>query len=419
MTPQDKNFITRIQLQQLMTATGNVNEQDPDASLSEDFYYQVYNQIENRPRQNPQQPLSNFAQTYLFRTGGRQGGVGRRQRGGDSHMQRMEQQVQRAVEAAKAKPKNKQLVIEGSLGKISFSNAKTPKPLLNIKRHDSTNVTNQPSSKKAQAALSTTDRKAILRNIEAVYTDLMKMEDHDRRIPPQPTEDDDPAAVQQLLDWQQAFQNMNEQLWTDLKVTEPILPDSAILHPFIAFLSYPKGKKAIPRIFNHIDETQRLTILTMIIIHLDILDVIRQAQPGAQPSAMSREQVDLFMQAVMPSLFSSVTDAPLNIIIGFLGLVTQRVNLSAVARTRVGLEVLTMLLSRAAILKAVEATDDQTWEQWLGTYNQFFDLLEPLLREVFPSSVNTGQDQYVWQFLAATGSGANPEQQQRLVLAVK
>ena len=419
MTPQDKNFITRIQLQQLMTATGNVNEQDPDASLSEDFYYQVYNQIENRPRQNPQQPLSNFAQTYLFRTDGRQGGVGRRQRGGDSHMQRMEQQVQRAVEAAKAKPKNKQLVIEGSLGKISFSNAKTPKPLLNIKRHDSSHTSNQPGSKRAQAALSTTDRKAILKNIEAVYSTLMKMEDHDRCLPSPPTEDGDPAAVSQVVEWQQTFQDLNQQLWTELKVTEPILPDSAILHPFIAFLSYPKGKKAIPRIFNHIDENQRLTILTMIIIHLDILDVIRQAQPGTRPSPMSREQVDLFLQAVMPSLFSYVTDAPLNIIIGLLGLVIERVNLSAVARTRVGLEVLTMLLSRAAIVKAIEATDDQTWEQWVGTYNSFFDLLEPLLGEVFPTSVNAGQDQYVWQFLAATGSGANPEQQQRLVLAVK
>lgn len=419
MTPQDKNFITRIQLQQLMTATGNVNEQDPDSSLSEDFYYQVYNQIENKPKQNPQQPLSNFAQTYLFRTGGRQGGMGKRQRGGDSHMQRMEQQVQRAVEAAKAKPKNKQLVIEGSLGKISFSNAKTPKPLLNIKRHDSSNVTNQQSSKKAQGALSTTDRKAILKNIEAVYSTLMKIEDHDRRLPPPPTEDSDPAAVQQVMDWQQAFQDLNQKLWMDLKVTEPILPDSAILHPFIAFLSYPKGKKAIPRIFTHIDGNQRLTILTMIMVHLDILDVIRQAQPKAQPSPMSREQVDLFLQAVMPSLFSYVTEAPLNIVIGLLDIVTERVNLSAVARTRVGLEVLTMLLSRAAIVKATEATDDQTWDQWLGIYNRFFDLLEPLLGEVFPASVNAGQDQYVWQFLAATGSGANPEQQQRLVLAVK
>ena len=423
MTPQDKNFITRIQLQQLMTATGNVNEQDPDASLSEDFYYQVFNQIENRPRQNPQQPLSNFAQTYLFRTGGRQGVIGRRQRGGDSHVQRMEQQVQRAVEAAKAKPKNKQLVIEGSLGRISFSNAKTPKPLLSIKRQDSNDSSRHPSNQKAQqTTLSTTNRKVILRNIESVFSTLMRMEDHDRHVPPSPTQDIDPAAIQAIQGWQHVFHDLNQKLWTDLRVTEPILPDSAILHPFIAFLSYPKGKKAIPRIFNHIDENQRLTILTMIMVHLDILDVIRLAQPlrnGTQPSSVAREQIDLFLQVVMPSLFSYVTEAPLNIVIGLLGLIVERVNLNAVVRTRVGLEVLTMFLSRAAIVKAIETPDDQTWDHWLGLYSQFFDLAEPLLGDIFPGSVDAGHDQYVWQFLAATGSGANPEQQQRLVLAVK
>ncbi len=422
MTPQDKNFITRIQLQQLMTATGNVNEQDPDASLSEDFYYQVYNQIENRPRHNPQQPLSNFAQTYLFRTGGRQVGMGRRHRGGDSHMQRMEQQVQRAVEAAKAKPKNKQLVIEGSLGKISFSNAKTPKPLLNIKRYDGESG-NRPGSKRVpQVALSTTDRKAILKNLEAVYMDLMRMEDHDRRQPPPLIENDDAITIQRAVDWQQTWNELNQKLWMDLKVTEPVMPDSAILHPFIALLSYPKGKKAIPRIFNHINETQRLTILTMIILHLDILDVIRLAQPqlrGAQPSTVALEQIDLFLLAVMPSLFSYVTEAKLDMVIGMLGLVIERVNLNAVARTRVGLELLTMILSRAAIIKVTEKTNDDTWEEWLAVYNRFFDMIELSLSDIFPTAVNAGQDQYVWQFLAATGSGAGPEQQQRLVIAVK
>lgn len=421
MTPQDKNFITRIQLQQLMTAAGNVNEPDPDASLSEDFYYQVYNQIENRPRQNPQQPLSNFAQTYLFRTGGRQGGMGKRYRGGDSHMQRMEQQVQRAVEAAKAKPKNKQLVIEGSLGKISFSNAKTPKPLLNIKRHDSTDLSDR-QSKKPQAALSITDRKAILKNIEAVYSTLMKMEDHDRGQRPPLTAESDPLAIQYAIDWEQTFRDLNQKLWTDLKVTEPIMEESAILHPFITFLSYPKGKKAIPRIFNHIDENQRLTILTMVIVNLDVLDVIRlaQSQPQCPHSpSMAHEQIDFFLQAVMPSLFSCVTEAALNIVIGMLGLIIERVNLNVVARTRVGLEILTMILSRAAIIKALDAPEDNIWDQWLTVYDRFFDMVEPFLGDIFSTSVNAGQDQYVWQFLAASGSGANPEQQQRLVLAVK
>jgi hypothetical protein len=31
MTPQDKNFITRIQLQQLVAAAGNVADSDPEA----------------------------------------------------------------------------------------------------------------------------------------------------------------------------------------------------------------------------------------------------------------------------------------------------------------------------------------------------------------------------------------------------
>src|SRR5277367_4968522 len=92
MTPQDKNFITRIKLQQLVTATGNVNDPNPEAALSEDFYYQVYSQIRGAPRQHPHQPLGHFAQTYLFQTGGRMGGGNRRNMiNGDNHKQRMQQ----------------------------------------------------------------------------------------------------------------------------------------------------------------------------------------------------------------------------------------------------------------------------------------------------------------------------------------
>ena len=412
MTPQDKNFITRIQLQQLMTATGDIHDSSSDTALSEDFYYQVYNQIENRPRQHPNQPLSNFAQTYLFQTGSRQGGMNRRHNRGDNHMHRMQQQVQRAVEAAKAKPKNKQLVIEGSLGKISFSNAKTPKPLLNIKKND----------KIPQATLSATDRKAILKNIESVYSSLMAIEDHDRQTPPEVGNESDPTRAEALAQWRQVFTALKQRLWSELKVMEPIIPDSPVMHPFIAFLSYPKGKKAIPRVFSHVDQEQRLTILTIIMVQLDSLDVIRSVQPqlaAKQSPSVAREQVDLFLQTVMPSLFSYVTEAPLSIIIGLIGLVIERVNVSAVVRSRVGLEILTMLLSQAEIIRKAEATNQGEWEQWLGVYNRLFNTVEPLLAIIFPESVSVSQDVYVWQFLATVGTGANPEQQQRLVLAVK
>jgi DNA topoisomerase 2-associated protein PAT1 len=55
----------------------------------------------------------------------------------------------------------------------------------------------------------------------------------------------------------------------------------------------------------------------------------------------------------------------------------------------------------------------------VSVYNKFFDALEPTLPHIFPGTVNTGEDVYVWQFLAAIGIGASPDQQQRLVMAVK
>jgi DNA topoisomerase 2-associated protein PAT1 len=224
MTPQDKNFITRIQLQQLMAATGGLEEHGPEAALTEDFYYQVYCQIRGTPRQNQHQPANQFAQTYLFQTGGRYGMNRRHHRGGDNHMQRMEQQVQRAVEAAKAKPKNKQLVIEGSLGKISFSNSKTPRPLLNIKRPDaegSHGAGRRPSRGHAHDP-PVFDRKTTLRNIENVYDSLMKLEDHERRMPPPLTPESDPVAIQAHMEWQTEIQKLHKTLWEDLKIMEPI-----------------------------------------------------------------------------------------------------------------------------------------------------------------------------------------------------
>ena len=214
MTPYDKNFITRIQLQQLVTATGGADDDGPEATLAEDFYYQVFSQIY---RARPDLPPDQFAQTYLNQLSWK-GGSRRYPRGGETHMRRMEQQVQRAVEAAKARPKNKQLVVEGSLGKISFSNAKTPKPLLNIKRND-TPTAPAPRPRHEQ---SVAGRKAILRDVEKVYSSLMGIEDCERHQPQQPREESSGDEIQAYMDWRQRFTRLNQALWNDWKVLEPI-----------------------------------------------------------------------------------------------------------------------------------------------------------------------------------------------------
>ncbi|KAF6831737.1 topoisomerase II-associated protein pat1-like protein [Colletotrichum musicola] len=419
MTPQDKNFVTRIQLQQLVSATGNPIDHSNDDALAEDFYYQVLSQIRGGQRQNPNQPLNNFAQTYLFQTGSRQGNMRRQGRTAENHVQRMEQQVQRAVEAAKNKPKNPQLVIAGSLGKISFSNAKTPKPLLNIKRTESSGEAQRPGNGKRHGETTALDRKAILRNIENVFSIIMKMEDHTRYMPPPPTNGNDEEFHAKHQEWLQAANALNAQLWANLKVHEPIGATS--IHPFIAFLSFPKGKKAIPRVFRNLNFEQRTTILTMIILHLDQLDVVRGAlmtDGEVNLNAAMRESIDLFSATVMPSLFAYFNDTELDIVTGVLGLITK-LNIDLIARTRVGCSMLTLILSRAELLKQGGGGNPQLWGEWEQTFNMFFNILEPTLHHIFPGSVNTGEDVVVWQLLAAVGVSANPEQQQRLVLAVK
>ncbi|KAL8415176.1 hypothetical protein RB594_006132 [Gaeumannomyces avenae] len=418
MTPQDKNFITRIQLQQLVAATGNPIDQGTDDNLSEDFYYQVHSQIRGGHRQHPGQPLNNFAQTYLYQTGSRQNGARRQHRGPENHVQRMEQQVQRAVEAAKNKPKNKQLVIEGSLGKISFSNAKTPKPLLNIKRNDNADA-QRPGSSHRTTTSAAVNRKMLLADVEKVYSSLMKMEDHNRKMPPPPSElGNNVELAHQHAHWSHVAEQLNNQLWNELKVHEPI--GATVIHPFIAFLSCPKGKKAIPRVFRHINHEQRLSILTMIVLHLDKLDVVRGAASDdgeTMLNAALRESIELFSVAVMDTLFKLMSELNLDIVTGVLGILSTT-NVDLVARSRIGASVLTMILSRAEILKQAGAPQPLL-DSWTSTYNKFFNILEATLPRIFPGSVNSGQDIYVWQLLAALGIGANQDQQQRLVLGVK
>lgn len=413
MTPQDKNFITRIQLQQLMTATGNLDERGPEAAIAEDFYYQVFSQIRGAPRQNPQQPANQFAQTYLFQTNNRFGNR-RHGRGGDNHMQRMEQQIQRAVEAAKARPKAKQLVVEGSLGKIAFSNSKTPRPLLNIKRPE--------TSDKPKPRTSIADRKDALRNIENIYLTLMQMEDHERTMPPPVTEGSDPEAIQAHMEWRSKIEALHAKLWQVTKIMEPINPHAQAQHPFIQILSHAKGKKVIPRLFRHIDEQERITVVTMIVVHLDGLNVVGHAiaTPEEPLSPALREEIELFSQTVMPPLFAHISESPLNIIIGLLGLILDRTNLHVAARTKIGLSLLTILISRAELLKqSAPEMDAGDWDQWTVLYNRLFDTIEPVLPYLFPGSINDTDDMYIWQFLAAMGVGASPEQQQRLVIGVK
>lgn len=194
----------------------------------------------------------------------------------------------------------------------------------------------------------------------------MNMEDHERQRPSHISLDDmDPPVRGIQMDWDARWESLNGQLWQDLKVHEPI--GATATHPFIAFLSFSKGKKAIPRVFRQITQQQRTTILTMIVVHLDQLDVVRQAQlvsGETQLTAGVRENVDLFSMAVMPSLFAYLSEAGLDIVEPILGLILSHTNVDVDARTRIGVSMLTMILSRAELIKQAGTINEQEWEHW-------------------------------------------------------
>jgi DNA topoisomerase 2-associated protein PAT1 len=192
----------------------------------------------------------------------------------------------------------------------------------------------------------------------------MKMEDHDRNMPPPPQNETDAEAIQKFVEWTNTTQALNTKLWKELKVHEPL--GATPVHPFIAFLSYPKGKKAIPRVFRHTNHEQRTTILTMIVVHLDQLDIIRGAQVNTgenRPNASMRENIEIFSLSVMATLFNFMNELELDIVTGFLGLIC-RLNVDLIAKTRIGASMLTMILSRAEIIKHNGGGSEQAWQTW-------------------------------------------------------
>ena len=78
-----------------------------------------------------------------------------------------------------------------------------------------------------------------------------------------------------------------------------------------------------------------------------------------------------------------------------------------------------MLISRAELVKQSTPSDPSDADTWTSQFSRLFDAAEPVLPYIFPGSVTDADDVHVWQFLAAMGVGASPDQQQRLVLGVK
>ncbi|KAG2150307.1 topoisomerase II-associated protein PAT1 [Suillus bovinus] len=455
MTQSDKDFITRIQVSQLVT-------QDPYA---EDFYAQVYGAI-LRSRlglQSQDERVIKFGSSGGVGLGLAQKGSGRRQ----SAMQKMEAQVERIVNNARLREKEKGLhslhSLQGALGKTSGRSYKAaPRQLLQVDASSATptmsgthphiskeggNGAAQEAAKLGREALGQaagsdgvvrkdplTQRQTLV-VLEGLYDLVLNIEQLRRDQPLEEDEEDGEAFVSSAT-----YNDLVEQIWMNLKVMLPL--ETSDPHPFVSLLTPVKGKKILPRLSRHITPPRMLTLLTLLVACFSQLDVVKRAAVldslEETPERQDIErQTQAFLGSVLQSILPVVAKAELRVITGLLGLLLDRTNIIVSAQTRPGIAILTLFLSRVEIVKqgmssAQESSEIPTpaeAQQWQTMFDHLFQLLMPHFVLLFPSTRLVAQplptaaslpptdilDQPVWQFLAALALHASSDQQSILV----
>ncbi|KAK0467322.1 topoisomerase II-associated protein PAT1 [Desarmillaria tabescens] len=423
MTQSDKDFITRIQVSQLVT-------QDPYA---DDFYAQAYGAI-MRSRMGIH---SQDERVLKFGSGGGIG-LGIAPKGGhrrQSAMQKMEQQVERIVSNARRREEEKGLhslhSLQGALGKTSGRSYKAaPRQLLQV---DSSSTSSSPTLSHAHAHISKQDsidaknkgkeeaaaeaaklgrealgtaadltRREILTCLEDLHDLVLKAEQLKQEEPL-------PEEAQIYAEWEHEYSGVVDQMWNQLKVMVPIATSDP--HPFISLLSVAKGKRVLSRLARHFDNQQMLTMLTLLIACFNQLDVFRQAPlldtlEDTPERVEVERQTNAFLSNVLHSIVSVISNGSLRLVTGLLGLLLDRNNVSEVAQTQPGLSLLTLFLTRVQVIKEGAAV----LENELPTVedaNQWRTIAVDII------------DRPVWQFLAALALHALPEQQPILVHSLR
>ncbi|TDL23786.1 hypothetical protein BD410DRAFT_820717 [Rickenella mellea] len=465
MTQSDKDFITRIQVSQLVTS-------DPYA---EDFYAQVYGSLlRSRMGMNGQDEL-----VLKFGSGEGVGlGLGQRTAGRRPNaMQRMEQQVERIVSNARQREKEKGLhaihSLQGALGKTAGRSYKAaPRQLLQVETgkestsptlsHAHAHISKEDAKEKAAGAakeaarrgrealgITSADSDGVVAKdplshrealfiLEGLFDTLLQVEQLRREQPPP----EDPEA---FMKWEAVYKSLVQELWDGLRVMVPL--ETSVPHPFVSLITPAKGKRLIPRLSRHLDAKQMRTILTLLVACFSQLDVVIDAPIlDSIEESPTRKDVDrqtqVFLASVVQSIMHITQAAELRLISGLLGLFMDRCDVGFVAQTTPGLSLLTLFLSRVAVIKegilanSIDSSEYPSTEDsisWQNCYNHLFHILTPHFLLLFPSTrIATshpgrdladlhidGLDLPVWQFFAALALQASNEQQQILVATLR
>ena len=115
---------------------------------------------------------------------------------------------------------------------------------------------------------------------------------------------------------------------------------SSIPHPFISLITPVKGKKLLPRLTRHLDNSRLMTLLTLLVACFSQLDVVQNSHflDQAEDSPEKREteaQTTAFLASVMQSIMPATAVTRADTLRGCLIALMQYNNIGAIARTRV------------------------------------------------------------------------------------
>ncbi|EFP78101.2 uncharacterized protein PGTG_04057 [Puccinia graminis f. sp. tritici CRL 75-36-700-3] len=436
MSQGDKDFITRIQVSQLVNPSHGQVGFDPYA---DDFYFHVYSAIR----------ASRMAAQHQFHTAnaGRRthtassderisqdyDGVGgfepvrnsrtveRRLTRRDHAMIRMAQNVQRIIDHAKERPKMSQVSLEGALGKISLRTRSAPRQMLQVQPTSSDDLTTAAGGENHPGALAgslpnTTPigagqpamrHRQILMSLERLYSTVLEVEQLRRTQPNvQLSGFDMEEANSQLEEWEAQYESQKEKIWKQLRVLDPL--GISHPHPFVSLISVPKGKRVLPRVIRLLNREQSLQVLTLLVATFESLDVVSDARlldlPSESPFPLGKRsrpefelETELFMNCVVAPMMTVINEISLDLVTGLVSLLMARNDLMLIARSKAGIAFLTLFLSRAELLRSAPPLESQEQNdstlpshesilRWQGVFNQLFHYLSSDFPSLFPST---------------------------------
>ncbi|KAI8897765.1 topoisomerase II-associated protein PAT1-domain-containing protein [Globomyces pollinis-pini] len=373
----EKELIAKIQIAQLVT----------EKPLVDDYYFQAFTKPESAPK--PKGTLHKSQMAGQLIAGKGQGAIISNQ---------MQQQMKRLIENRKAsKTRETNLALDGALGKIEKNTTRNPKRAIQI--------TTPAKSQTFSGVLSTIK---ILKHIEKIYDRVLAVDTLSRRKI-------EPNEVEELEEHEASISEAKSDLYWAMVTTESIPLE--VPHPLIASMNIQKGLIAISRALSKLNQKQTLGIFSTLLTRLECLNVCNSGL------GKDTEKVEAFMSHILPSLVHVIADSTLTVVSSLMKIILDRHNLIWLAKSRVGLVILTVMLSRAETLQQavvspiLDPPSEQELSMWSEIYNFLFISYQGQFPSLFDPKTKPDDEVYVWQFLSAMAVGASGIEHQRILVS--